>query len=106
VQLAAYRVVQEALTNVLKHAGPARATVRLAVQDGHMAIEVLDDGMGAAAAVRRGDRTLAGAGRGMAGMRERVEALGGRLSAGPEPGGGFAVRADVPLPADPGRPHR
>lgn len=90
VALTAYRVVQEALTNVRKHAGPgAAAAVRLRVEDG-LVVEVSDDGRGAAAAYD-------GRGLGLAGMAERVTAHDGALDAGPRPGGGFAVCARLPL---------
>jgi signal transduction histidine kinase len=94
VGLAVYRIVQEALTNVLKHAGPAEAVISLGFSE-NLDITVTDDGRGAAAALSSGG--LPGAGRGTAGMRERVAALGGRISAGPQPGGGFRVHATIPL---------
>jgi signal transduction histidine kinase len=106
VDLAAYRIVQEALTNVARHApGPARATVRLAfppVEGAALVVEVLDDGGGAGATSppRRaggGVDPPAPAGHGVAGMRERAEAVGGALEAGPRPGGGFQVWARLPL---------
>jgi len=84
--LAAYRVVQESLTNVVRHAGPAAATVRVAYQPGQVVVEVSDDGPGPAA----------GPGSGITGMRERVAAAGGELDAGPRPGGGFNVTARLP----------
>jgi signal transduction histidine kinase len=90
VDLAAYRVVQESLTNVLRHAGNATAAVRLAVGPEDLTVEVTDTGRGGAAPSTGGH--------GLAGMRERVTALGGRLNAGPRPGGGFAVTATLPLP--------
>lgn len=87
--LTAYRVVQEALTNVRKHAGPdARATVRLRVDGPDLVVEVTDDGRGAAA-----DE---GTGLGLLGMRERVEVHGGSVEAGPVTGGGWSVRARIP----------
>ncbi len=92
--LTAYRVVQESLTNVLKHAGPqVRTTVE--VHHGPTAVRVAvgDDGIGSAS--RTGDG--GGSGTGLAGMRERVEATGGRFHAGPRAGGGWLVVADVPL---------
>lgn len=90
VALTAYRVVQEALSNVRKHAGPgAAATVLLRVADG-LVVEVTDDGRGAAA-------PYDGRGLGLTGMRERVTAHDGVIEAGPQPGGGFAVRARIPL---------
>jgi signal transduction histidine kinase len=85
--LAAYRVVQESLTNVVKHAGPAAATVRVAYEPGRVVVEVSDDGNGVAPAA---------GGSGIAGMRERVAAAGGELDAGPRPGGGFRVTARLP----------
>jgi signal transduction histidine kinase len=91
VGLTVYRVVQEALTNVRKHAGPevcAQLTVRSHYD--RIEVEVADDGRGAAAP---GD----GTGHGLIGMRERVAVHGGRLHAGPRPGGGYGVRAVVPL---------
>jgi signal transduction histidine kinase len=89
VELSAYRVVQEGLTNVLKHAGQASAVVRLRYDTGLLSIEVSDDGRGAAASHPDG-------GHGLAGMRERVEVWGGTLDAGPSPGGGFHVLATLP----------
>lgn len=93
IDLSAYRVVQEALTNTLKHAGPALAHVRLDYGEEELRIEVLDDGRGAAAA--HGGPSM-GSRQGLAGMRERVELYGGRLEAGPRAGGGFGVRATIP----------
>ena len=90
VDAAAFRIVQEALTNVVRHAGPARATVRVVYGAEDLVVEVDDDGHGPPA--RR-----SGEGRGLAGMRERVAALGGRLVAGPGPNGGFRVRAWLPF---------
>jgi signal transduction histidine kinase len=92
VDLAAYRVVQEALTNVLRHAGSANATVVIGYADTEVTVEVTDTGQGAAG-------TGAGAGHGLAGMRERVTALGGDLEAGPRAAGGWRVYAR--LPAEP-----
>jgi signal transduction histidine kinase len=98
VGLAVYRITQEALTNVLKHAGPAaRATVCLHHGE-HLEVTISDDGRGAAA-VLAGERPP-GAGRGTTGMRERVAALGGTFSAGPRPGGGFRVHAVIPRPGN------
>nr|WP_281367431.1 sensor histidine kinase [Nocardioides kongjuensis] len=91
VALTTYRIVQEALSNVRKHAGPgAAARVGVRVEDGVVAVEVADDGRGAAAPDD-------GRGLGLAGMRERVDAHGGTLTAGPVPGGGFRVCARIPL---------
>jgi signal transduction histidine kinase len=91
VDLCAYRVVQESLTNALKHAGPAHARVRLRYDRAALSIDVVDDGPGAA--TPDGD----GAGHGLIGMRERVTLYGGRIEAGPRPEGGFAVHAELPL---------
>jgi signal transduction histidine kinase len=98
-QLAAYRIVQESLTNVLKHAGPAsRAWVRLHWRPDALELSVLDDGRGASAAVLQ-EGSSDGAGQGVLGMRERAQLHGGRLDAGPRPGGGFGVHAVLPYPA-------
>jgi signal transduction histidine kinase len=91
VNVSAYRIVQEALTNVLKHAGPARAEVTVGCADSAVTIEVTDDGPGNPA-----PPALTG-GQGLAGMRERVAVFGGDLRAGPRPGGGFAVCARLPV---------
>jgi signal transduction histidine kinase len=88
VELAAYRIVQEALTNVTRHARARHATVRLAYGDG-VTVEVTDDGAGGQVEP----------GNGIVGMRERAAALGGTLDAGPRPGGGFRVVAHLPSPA-------
>jgi len=97
VDLSAYRIVQEALTNVIKHAGPARAQVVVGYHDQNVTVEVTDDGRGAAAPT--GDGPVA-TGHGLIGMRERVAAFGGDLKVGPGPGGGFRVAARLPLAAD------
>jgi signal transduction histidine kinase len=92
-QLAAYRIVQESLTNVLKHAGPAsRAWVRLQWRPDALELSVLDDGRGASAAMVDSD----GEGQGVRGMLERAKLHGGRLEAGPRTGGGFGVHAALP----------
>ena len=91
VDLAAYRIVQEALTNVTRHAGPATATVRIVYGDDSVTVEVDDDGRGPLS-----NSTSAG-GNGIPGMQERAAALGGALEAGPRPGGGFRVRARLPV---------
>jgi signal transduction histidine kinase len=97
VELSAYRVVQEALTNVLKHAGPVdEVEVRVEHRPGRLAVEVVDDGRGLAAVpVPPADGAMNG-GHGLLGMRERVELWGGELSVGPRVGGGFRVRAVLP----------
>ncbi len=104
VDLAAYRVVQEALTNTLRHAGPgARAGVRVVFKPESLTVEVTDDGRGKPA-VGSLERPRPGVGHGLLGMRERVMLYGGRLEAGPRPGGGFRVMAEFPLegPSDSG----
>lgn len=90
--LAAHRVIQEALTNVLKHAGTDNCTLRLTYRPSTLTIEVIDDGAGGESA---------GGGHGLAGMRERLTMYGGGLTAGPRPGGGFGVTAVLPT-ATPG----
>ncbi|GAA1814290.1 hypothetical protein GCM10009682_39150 [Luedemannella flava] len=91
VALAVYRIVQESLTNVARHAGAANARVAVTYgEGGGLRVEVTDDGGAAAPG--------AGSGVGIPGMRERAEATGGSLSAGPRPGGGFAVVAHWPAP--------
>jgi signal transduction histidine kinase len=126
VDLTAYRIVQEALTNVTKHAGTPEARVRLAWDRGRLTLTVADDGPGGRTgadagtgpgASAAGDRTGPGArtgpggsartapgaardrtsGYGLIGMRERATAVGGRLTAGPRPEGGFLVTADLPF---------
>jgi signal transduction histidine kinase len=97
VDLSAYRIIQEALTNVVKHAGPARAQVTIRYRDQDVTVEVTDDGRGAVTAA--GDGRV-GTGHGLIGMRERVQAFGGDLEVGPRPGGGFRVAARLPLVAE------
>ena len=94
VDQAAYRIVQEALTNVSRHAGDACASVHLHYTPAALSIQVDDDGTRAGTGTRP-----AGPGLGLIGMRERVTALGGRLHAGPRDGGGFQVRAELPARA-------
>jgi signal transduction histidine kinase len=96
VDLSAYRIVQEALTNVVKHAGPARAQVTIRYRDHEVMVEVTDDGRGAAAPTNNGQKRV---GHGLIGMRERVAVFGGDLEVGPRPGGGFRVAARLPLAA-------
>jgi signal transduction histidine kinase len=99
VELATYRIVQESLTNVLRHAGPdAHATVEVVIADRELAVRVDDDGHGLASAERAPREPYDGTGAGLAGMRERAAAFGGTLEAGPRPGGGWRVRALLPLP--------
>jgi signal transduction histidine kinase len=90
IDLAAFRIVQEALTNTLKHAGPATARVALRYAPETIDLEIADDGRGPGAAP--------GSGHGLVGMRERVAIYGGTLDAGQAPEGGFVVRARLPLP--------
>jgi signal transduction histidine kinase len=97
VDLSAYRIVQEALTNVVKHAGPAQAQVTIRYRDRDLTVEVTDDGRGVGAPASD-DRGATG--HGLIGMRERVAAFGGDLEIGPCPGGGFRVAARLPLAAE------
>ena len=90
VDVAAYRIAQEALTNVARHAGPATAAVRITYGEEDLTVQVDDNG-------RRPARPVPAGSTGIAGMRERAAALGGELYAGPRPGGGFRVRARLPL---------
>jgi signal transduction histidine kinase len=94
VDLSAYRIVQEALTNVVKHAGPAHAQVTIGYRDQDVTVEIVDDGRGAVPPASDG---RAGTGHGLTGMRERVAAFNGELQVGPRPGGGFRVAARLPL---------
>ena len=109
VDLSAYRIVQEALTNSLKHAGPARAKVRISYGREVLEVQVTDSGEGleppsAAATPFRpadspvdSDRRSRRSGNGLIGMRERVAMFGGTLEAGASPGGGYRVAARLPL---------
>jgi signal transduction histidine kinase len=97
VELSAFRVVQEALTNVIKHAGkPSRVDVTVRYLPGTLALEVVDDGRGLAARPSNGVAED-GSGHGLVGMRERVELWGGELTTGPVTGGGFRVKALLPF---------
>ena len=99
VELSAFRVVQEALTNVIKHAGtPSHVDVTVRHDAGELAVEVVDDGRGAASAPP--SNGAAGGGHGQVGMRERVELWGGDLTVGPVQGGGYRVRARLPYGDD------
>ncbi|MFK4148727.1 sensor histidine kinase [Streptomyces sp. NPDC004065] len=91
--LAAFRIVQEALTNVVRHSGSRHARVRLAHDGGTLRLTVDDDGPAT-------DGDAGGSGNGLAGMRERAAALGGTIDAGPRPGGGWRVLAALPLTAE------
>ena len=104
VGVSAYRIVQEALTNVLKHAGSAHAEVIVGCADDAVTIDGTDDGDGlqgtlvpAGPASPAGEDEARAGGRGLTGMRERAALFGGELRAGPRPGGGFAVRARLPI---------
>jgi signal transduction histidine kinase len=88
VDLSAYRIVQEALTNALKHAGPAQARVRIRYRADAVELEIADDG--------QGRKTPNGTGSGLVGLRERAAIVGGELAAGPHADGGFSVRAELP----------
>jgi signal transduction histidine kinase len=90
IDLSAFRIIQEAVTNVVRHAGTDRCLVWIDQQDGYLSIEVTDSGRGGGAA---------GTGYGITGMCERAALLGGDFSAGPRPGGGFCVAARLPVPA-------
>jgi signal transduction histidine kinase len=91
VDVSAYRIVQEALTNALKHAGPAHAKVTVTYGAEAVDLAIVDDG--------RGVPAVNGGGYGLAGMRERVAIYGGSLESGPGPGGGYALRVRLPLPS-------
>ncbi len=92
LDLSAYRIVQEALTNALKHAGPARARVAISYLADKLELDIVDDGQGPG-----DDGHNAGGGRGLIGMRERVSLFGGELDVGPAAEGGFRVHASLPL---------
>jgi signal transduction histidine kinase len=92
VEVCAYRIVQEALTNTLKHVRDPHVSVALRYEERELGIEVRDDG-------GSGTRASTGGGRGIAGMRERVELFGGTLAVGPRESGGFGVRVQLPVPA-------
>jgi signal transduction histidine kinase len=114
VDLAAFRIVQEALTNITRHAGrPAAATVLVAYGDHDLTVQVDDNGNGVESAFGRRpedsdrqDRRSGRSGNGIRGMRERAAALGGELAAGPRASGGFRVSAHLPLPEGSGGPRR
>ncbi len=93
IDLSAFRIIQEAVTNVVRHARAGQCRVSISHQDGQLSIEITDSGRGGSAA---------GTGYGITGMRERAALLGGDFSAGPRPGGGFRVTARLPVPT-PGR---
>jgi signal transduction histidine kinase len=95
VDQAAYRILQESITNVIRHAGPARVMISISYGPSDLEILVADDGRGPSNSHDGG-----GGGRGIVGMRERAALLGGEVTAGPRPGGGFQLRARLPLPPD------
>jgi signal transduction histidine kinase len=95
IDLSAFRIIQEAVTNVVRHAGTDRCLVWIDQQDGYLSIEVTDSGRGAPVS----KTSAAGTGYGITGMHERAALLGGDFSAGPRPGGGFRVAARLPVPA-------
>jgi signal transduction histidine kinase len=96
LDLAAFRVVQEALTNVLKHAGKPATSVGVDFRDGSLRLDVTDSGRLMPAV---GPVAVPGSGRGLVGLRERVAVYGGEVDAGPQPGGGWRVRARIPVDA-------
>jgi signal transduction histidine kinase len=110
VDLSAYRIVQEALTNVIKHAAASSACVNVRYGPGSVTLEITDDApsrsaapgarAGAGRSGEPGDAVAApaGTGHGIIGMRERVAVFGGEFTAGPRPGGGFRVFARLPFP--------
>ena len=91
LDLSAFRIVQEALTNALKLAGPARSEVTVRYEDGLVSLEITDSGCG--------PHDGGGTGHGLVGMRERAAMFGGKLDAAQGDGGGFTVRARLPVPA-------
>jgi signal transduction histidine kinase len=99
VDLSAFRIVQESLTNCLKHSGASRATVTVRYRPQDLEVEVVDNGRGS---LESGGR-VNGGGRGQLGMRERVALFGGEISIGPgSPAGGYSVRARLPFKSIPG----
>jgi len=98
VDLSVYRVLQEALTNALRHAGPATVQVRVDYGPDAVRLDVVDDGAGS-----HGTNGAMGSGTGLLAMRERIGLVGGEVTAGPRPEGGWAVHASLPLDADPAR---
>jgi len=95
IDLSAYRVIQEALTNVIKHAGSAAATVTIRYRDDSVTVEIANQAP--AVPVARVPAPRTGSGHGIIGMRERVAVFGGEFAAGPRPDGGFLVRACFPI---------
>ena len=91
LDLTAYRIIQEALTNTLRHAHASEARVRIKYSPGSIALAVADNGVGAS------ENGSTSSGHGLDGMRERVALFGGKLNAGPNPGRGYLVQAELPL---------
>jgi signal transduction histidine kinase len=101
IDLAAYRIIQESLTNVARHAGQARVTVRVTYDDADVRVEIDDDGRASSGGTAVIGTAAIGTGSGIAGMRERATAVGGDLSAGFRRGGGFRVSARLPVGSAP-----
>ena len=97
VDLSAFRIIQEALTNVVKHAGTPDCRVTVGYGDGELGLEVVDDGNAAVLTPAGPGGSPVVSGHGLIGMRERVHLCGGQFSAGPRPGRGFRVAATLPL---------
>jgi signal transduction histidine kinase len=95
IDLSAYRIIQEALTNVIKYAGSPSADVSICYRADSLIVEIADHGRGAPGGLRAARN---GSGHGIIGMRERVAVFGGEFTAGPRPGGGFRVFARLPFP--------
>jgi signal transduction histidine kinase len=101
VGLTGYRIVQEALTNVARHAGPAAVTIRMTYGPELLILEVDNVSPSREALLHKGESAIRGSGMGIQGMTERAAALGGRLEAGRTADGGFRVRAELPLAGAP-----
>ncbi|WP_211302884.1 sensor histidine kinase [Allonocardiopsis opalescens] len=99
LRLAVFRIVQEAVTNAVRHAAPTRCRVTVAARAGQVAVDVADDGPGGRPSREAPPERAAGPGHGLIGMRERVAVYGGSFTAGPRSGGGFAVSARLPYQA-------
>ncbi len=100
VDLTAFRIIQEALTNTIRHAHATRASVTVSYEPGYVTVSVADPGPGRGPALdgpARPAAALAGSGLGLAGIAERVASCGGQLSLGPTPAGGFSVTARLPV---------
>ena len=97
VDLSAFRIIQEALTNVVKHAATPGCRVTIDYRDGELGLEIIDEGHAAVLAPAGPGARPVESGHGLIGMRERVHLCGGQFSAGPRPGRGFRVAATLPL---------